>query len=50
VQSVFSGEFRGRRAGVKLSEDPDDLRFGEAGLFHVSLLGQMAGTHNFNLG
>jgi hypothetical protein len=31
-------------------EDPDDLRFGEAGLFHVSLLGQKVETHNFNLG
>ena len=50
MNAVLAGQLGRRRSAIELLEDPDDLRFGEAGLFHLSLLGQRAGTHNFNLG
>lgn len=38
MDAIFSPAFRRRCAGVELSQNPDDLRLGEAALSRVSLL------------
>jgi len=43
-------ELRCWRPGLELFEDPDDLRFAEAGLFTVSLLGHLARDLTVSIG
>jgi hypothetical protein len=49
MNAVLARQFRRRRSGIELLEDPYDLRFGEAAFLHVNLLGPRPGIHSFNL-